>query len=56
VVSLPAATSGPDCEYLDGEVALIFSRDNPAGFATDVLRTSKPGIEIPLSAAFDLDS
>ncbi len=35
--------------------ALIFSRGTPEGAASDVLRTSNPEIEIPLSAAFDLD-
>lgn len=36
--------------------ALIFSRNDPAGTQSDILRTSNPDIEIPLSAAFDLNN
>lgn len=36
--------------------ALCFSRENPAGSLSDVLRTENPRIEIPLAAAFDLDA
>ncbi|HTS76124.1 MAG TPA: Uma2 family endonuclease [Bryobacteraceae bacterium] len=35
--------------------ALIFSGNHPEGVASDVLRTSNPDIDIPLSAAFDLN-
>ncbi len=38
------------------KTATIFSRENPAGAAADVLKTSNPDIELPLSAAFDLDA
>jgi Uma2 family endonuclease len=41
---------------LEDKSALTFSRENPVGIACDVLRTSNPAIEIPLSAAFDLDA
>jgi Uma2 family endonuclease len=36
--------------------ALTFSRENPAGAVCDVLSTSNPDIEIPLTSAFDLDA
>jgi Uma2 family endonuclease len=36
--------------------ALTFSRQNPAGAVCDVLHTSNPDIEIPLTSAFDLDA
>jgi Uma2 family endonuclease len=36
--------------------ALCFSRESPGGEVCDVLRTENPDIEIPLSAAFDLDA
>jgi Uma2 family endonuclease len=36
--------------------ALLYSAQNPAGAACDILRTENPSIEIPLSAAFDLNS
>jgi Uma2 family endonuclease len=36
--------------------ALLYSHKNPAGAVCDVLRTENPDIEIPLSAAFDLNS
>lgn len=36
--------------------ALLYSQKNPAGAVCDVLRSENPDIEIPLSAAFDLDS
>jgi Uma2 family endonuclease len=40
----------------DERSAMTFSKENPAGAICDVLRTSNPDIEIPLSAAFDLDA
>ena len=36
--------------------ALIYSQKNPAGAVCNVLNTENPAIEIPLTAAFDLDS
>jgi Uma2 family endonuclease len=36
--------------------ALLYSLKNPAGAVCDILRTENPNIEIPLAAAFDLDS
>jgi Uma2 family endonuclease len=36
--------------------ALLYSLQNPAGAVCDVLRTENPSIEIPLSAAFDLNA
>jgi Uma2 family endonuclease len=36
--------------------ALCYSQKNPAGAVCDVLRTENPDIEIPLAAAFDLNS
>jgi Uma2 family endonuclease len=36
--------------------ALLYSQQNPAGTVSDVLRTENPAIEIPLTAAFDLNS
>jgi Uma2 family endonuclease len=36
--------------------ALLYSQKNPAGAVCDVLRTENPDIQIPLSAAFDLNS
>ncbi len=36
--------------------ALSYSQKNPAGAVCDVLRTENPEIEIPLPAAFDLNS
>lgn len=36
--------------------AISYSRQNPAGQVVDVLRTENPAIEIPLSAAFDLNA
>jgi Uma2 family endonuclease len=36
--------------------ALCFSRQSPGGEVCDVLRTENPDIEIPLTAAFDLDA
>lgn len=36
--------------------ALSYSQKNPAGAVCDILRTENPEIEIPLTAAFDLDS
>jgi Uma2 family endonuclease len=36
--------------------ALLYSRQNPAGALCDILRTENPVIEIPLTAAFDLNS
>jgi Uma2 family endonuclease len=36
--------------------ALLYSQKNPAGAVCDVLRTESPEIEIPLTAAFDLNS
>ena len=35
--------------------ALLYSRQNPAGAVCDLLRTENPSIEIPLTAAFNLD-
>ncbi len=36
--------------------AICYSQRNPAGALVDVLRTEDPAIEIPLSAALDIDS
>jgi len=36
--------------------AMCFSKQDPSGSVCDVLRTGNPDIEIPLAAAFDLDS
>jgi Uma2 family endonuclease len=36
--------------------AMTFTRENPVGAICEVLRTANPTIEIPLEAAFDLDS
>jgi Uma2 family endonuclease len=36
--------------------ALLYSQKNPAGAVSDILRTENPSIEIPLTAAFDLNS
>jgi Uma2 family endonuclease len=36
--------------------ALLYSQQNPAGAVCDILRTENPNIEIPLPAAFDLNS
>lgn len=36
--------------------ALLYSHKNPAGAVCEVLRTEDPAIEIPLTAAFDLNS
>ena len=36
--------------------ALLYSQQNPAGALCDILRTEDPSIEIPLTAAFDLNS
>jgi Uma2 family endonuclease len=36
--------------------ALLYSQKNPAGAVCDILRTENPDIEIPLTAAFDLNS
>lgn len=36
--------------------ALLYSRQNPAGAVCDLLRTENPSIEIPLTAAFNLDA
>jgi Uma2 family endonuclease len=36
--------------------ALLYSQKNPAGALCDLLRTENPDIEIPLPAAFDLNS
>jgi Uma2 family endonuclease len=36
--------------------ALLYSQQNPAGALCDILRTENPAIEIPLPAAFDLNS
>ena len=36
--------------------ALLYSQKNPAGALCDVLRTENPEIEIPLTAAFDLNT
>lgn len=36
--------------------ALLYSQKNPAGAVCDILRTEDPAIEIPLTAAFDLNS
>jgi Uma2 family endonuclease len=38
------------------ESALLYSQQNPAGAVCDILRTDNPTIEIPLPAAFDLNS
>lgn len=35
--------------------ALLYSQKNPAGALCDVLRTENPNVEIPLTAAFDLN-
>ena len=36
--------------------AIHFSRRNPSGANCDTLTTENPTIDIPLSAAFDLDA
>jgi len=36
--------------------ALLYSQKNPAGAVCEILRTENPSIEIPLTAAFDLNS
>jgi Uma2 family endonuclease len=36
--------------------ALLYSQKNPAGAVCDILRAENPAIEIPLTAAFDLNS
>jgi Uma2 family endonuclease len=36
--------------------ALLYSQQNPAGAVCDILRTENPSIEIPLTAAFDLNA
>jgi Uma2 family endonuclease len=36
--------------------AICYSRENPAGQVVHVLKTENPEIEIPLAAAFDLNS
>jgi len=36
--------------------ALLYSKKNPAGAVCDILLTENPEIEIPLAAAFDLNS
>ena len=36
--------------------ALLYSHKNPAGAVCEILRTENPVIEIPLTAAFDLNS
>jgi len=36
--------------------ALLYSQKHPAGAVCDILRTEDPNIEIPLTAAFDLNS
>jgi Uma2 family endonuclease len=36
--------------------ALLYSQKNPAGAVCEILRAENPAIEIPLTAAFDLDS
>jgi Uma2 family endonuclease len=36
--------------------ALLYSQKNPAGAVCDMLRAENPAIEIPLTAAFDLNS
>jgi Uma2 family endonuclease len=36
--------------------ALLYSQKNPAGAVCNILSTENPAIEIPLTAAFDLDS
>jgi len=36
--------------------AICYSQRNPAGALVDVLRTEDPLIEIPLAAAFDINS
>jgi Uma2 family endonuclease len=36
--------------------ALLYSAQNPAGAVCEILRTENPSIEIPLTAAFDLNS
>ena len=36
--------------------AICYSQRNPAGALVEVLRTEDPAIEIPLAAAFDIDS
>ncbi|MGA3200914.1 MAG: Uma2 family endonuclease [Bryobacteraceae bacterium] len=36
--------------------ALLYSQQNPAGAVCDILRAENPAIEIPLTAAFDLNS
>jgi Uma2 family endonuclease len=36
--------------------ALFYSKQNPAGAVCDLLRTENPSIEIPLTAAFNLDA
>jgi Uma2 family endonuclease len=38
------------------ESALLYSQQNPAGAVCNILRTENPAIEIPLAAAFDLNS
>jgi Uma2 family endonuclease len=38
------------------QTALLFSQKNPAGTVCEILRTDNPDIEIPLTAAFDLNS
>jgi len=36
--------------------ALLYSQKNPAGAVCNILRTENPDIEIPLTAAFDINS
>jgi Uma2 family endonuclease len=36
--------------------ALLYSQKNPAGIVCEILRAENPDIEIPLTAAFDLNS
>ena len=38
------------------QTALIYSQQTPAGTVSTILRTETPTIEIPLTAAFDLNS
>lgn len=59
---------GADCEFLDGEIleriptvppfladekrALVYSKTNPGGELSDILRTENPSIAIPLDDLF----
>jgi Uma2 family endonuclease len=41
---------------LQEQSALLYSQQNAAGAVCDILRTENPSIEIPLTAAFDLNA